>query len=159
MTPKRTDLVNGAQHLRAIGHSGHRLQQDLQVLLQPLDDLQWGVIITTQRNQCLREEQRNPEASALCENETRPLFSLVFIKTHHIAAIIISPHFLKVLKNNKCVIFPPSVTILSVITPSTILIKLVQGKTEQRDQGETHFGPVHAHAKCVCKWAESKSVH
>lgn len=58
-----SDLVDGAQHLRATGHSGHGLDEDVQVLLEPLDDFHGLVVIITQRNQGLKSERhsKNPD--------------------------------------------------------------------------------------------------
>lgn len=45
--------MDGPQHLRATGHPGHGLDEDVQVLLQPLDDLHGLVVVLAQGSQSL----------------------------------------------------------------------------------------------------------
>lgn len=52
-------LVNSSQHLRATGHPGHGLDEDIQILLEPLDDLHGLVVVLTQRSQGLGGEKRD----------------------------------------------------------------------------------------------------
>lgn len=51
------DLVNGSEHLGATGNSGHGLDEDVQVLLEPLDDFHGLVVILAERNQSLKREK------------------------------------------------------------------------------------------------------
>ena len=53
MSHTHTHLVYGSEHLRATGHPGHGLDEDVQVLLQPLDDLHRLVVILTERDEGL----------------------------------------------------------------------------------------------------------
>lgn len=47
--------MDGPQHLRAAGHPGHGLDEDVQVLLQPLDDLHGLGVVLAQGSQSLLE--------------------------------------------------------------------------------------------------------
>lgn len=55
--------MDGPQHLRATGHPGHGLDEDVQVLLQPLDDLHGLVVVLAQGSQSLAERKKEGETA------------------------------------------------------------------------------------------------